>query len=165
MQARSSNTPAIFFRDQPADIPSHTSRSDDDDSRDFSKGLAQQYVEQAAETFDSMDEALCVYCCIHIQSATQSLIRLVRYDRSAKDLDRLSKLGHFLKGSSASIGLVSVSKNCAAMQNYGSCKDEAGTSNISSEDALKNCTDLIPKLKVEQTKAKKWLEEFYKEKW
>lgn len=34
--------------------------SDDDDSRDFSKGLAQQYVDQATETFVEMDEALSV---------------------------------------------------------------------------------------------------------
>lgn len=34
--------------------------SDDDDSRDFSKGLAQQYVDQATSTFAEMDEALSV---------------------------------------------------------------------------------------------------------
>lgn len=33
---------------------------DDDDSRDFSKGLSQQYVEQASSTFAEMDEALYV---------------------------------------------------------------------------------------------------------
>lgn len=33
---------------------------DDDDDREFSKGLAQQYVDQAASTFGEMDEALCV---------------------------------------------------------------------------------------------------------
>lgn len=115
---------------------------DDDDSRDFSKGLAQQYVEQAASTFDDMDDAL-----------------------SQKDLDRLSKLGHFLKGSSASIGLVAVSKSCAAMQNYGSLLDESGSDKIDSETALSKCADLLKTLKVDQEKAKKWLMDFYKEEW
>jgi len=115
---------------------------DDDDSRDFSKGLAQQYVDQAASTFDEMDQAL-----------------------SEEDLDKLSKLGHFLKGSSASIGLVSVSKSCASMQNLGSLKGEDGTGEIDSKTALTKCTELLSTLKVEQEKAKKWLMEFYKEQW
>ncbi|KAL7009099.1 Phosphorelay intermediate protein [Cystobasidiomycetes sp. EMM_F5] len=115
---------------------------DDDDSREFSKGLAQQYVEQAVATFAEMEDAL-----------------------SKQDLDKLSKLGHFLKGSSASIGLIAVSKSCAEMQNFGNCLDEAGSSRISSEKALENCTGLIVKLKKEQDAAKTWLEDFYKEKW
>ncbi|KAK9897691.1 histidine-phosphotransfer domain, HPT domain-containing protein [Cystobasidium minutum MCA 4210] len=115
---------------------------DDDDSRDFSKGLAQQYVDQATSTFAEMDEAL-----------------------EQKDLDRLSKLGHFLKGSSSSVGLASVSKLCALMQNYGNEKDDSGTGSISKEDALVKCRDLLPELKVEQGRAKKWLEQFYKETW
>lgn len=86
-------------------------------------------------------------------------------NRSKQDLDKLSKLGHFLKGSSASIGLIAVSKSCAEMQNFGNCLDEAGSSRISSEKALENCTGLIVKLKKEQDAAKTWLEDFYKEKW
>jgi hypothetical protein len=35
-----------------------TNRDDDDEEREFSKGLAQQYVEQATSTFAEMDEAL-----------------------------------------------------------------------------------------------------------
>lgn len=88
-----------------------------------------------------------------------------KYNREQKDLDRLSKLGHFLKGSSSSVGLASVSKLCALMQNYGSEKDESGLQSISKTDALEKCRDLLPDLKVEQGRAKKWLEQFYKETW
>jgi osomolarity two-component system phosphorelay intermediate protein YPD1 len=84
---------------------------------------------------------------------------------SQKDLDKLSKLGHFLKGSSASIGLVAVSKSCAAMQNYGSLLDESGSDKIDSTTALSKCADLLKTLKVDQEKAKKWLMDFYKEEW
>lgn len=116
---------------------------DDDDDREFSKGLAQQYVEQADHTFKEMDEAL-----------------------AAKNLDKLSKLGHFLKGSSSSVGLQAVSKLCAYMQNYGSMKDSSGTIDFDNSDqSLKACEELLPKLKQEQARAKKWLEDFYKEKW
>lgn len=51
------------------------------------------------------------------------------------------------------------------MQNYGSEKDEAGTGTISKEEALEKCQKLLPDLKVEQGRAKKWLEQFYKETW
>ena len=85
---------------------------------------------------------------------------------ASKDLDRLSKLGHFLKGSSASVGLIAVSKHCASMQNLGSCRDaESGTKKISEGDALKEIEALMKDLTAEQGRAKKWLEEFYKEEW
>lgn len=85
--------------------------------------------------------------------------------RKAKDLDNLSKLGHFLKGSSASIGLVAVSKSCAKMQNYGHLKDEAGTGSISAEEATEKIEQLLVTLKDEQKQAKKWLMDYYKEEW
>lgn len=115
---------------------------DDDDDREFSKDLAQQYVSQAANTFDEMDAAL-----------------------KEKDLGTLSSLGHFLKGSSASIGFVRVSASCAAMQNLGNKKNEDATEDLDAESALKKCADLLEVLKVEQDKAEKWLADFYKEKW
>jgi hypothetical protein len=51
------------------------------------------------------------------------------------------------------------------MQNYGSNKDEVGTGDIDDSTALKKCTDLLPELKIEQGKAKEWLEKFYGEQW
>lgn len=48
----------LTFAD-PSGLPSFD-YSDDDDTHEFSKGLAQQYVEQAESTFDEMDEALYV---------------------------------------------------------------------------------------------------------
>lgn len=89
----------------------------------------------------------------------------MKQNREAKDLDRLSKLGHFLKGSSSSVGLASVSKLCALMQNYGSEKDDSGINSISKDLALKKLSKLLPDLKIEQGRAKKWLETFYKEEW
>ena len=85
--------------------------------------------------------------------------------REKKDLDTLSKLGHFLKGSSASIGLVAVSESCASMQNLGNLLDETGAKSITREKALSKCTELLETLKKDQVKAKAWLEKFYKEEW
>ncbi|KAJ2549955.1 Phosphorelay intermediate protein, partial [Coemansia sp. RSA 1933] len=53
----------------------------DDDGYEFSQDIVFDYFEQAKTTFADMDKALL-----------------------AKDLAKLSSLGHFLKGSSATIG-------------------------------------------------------------
>ena len=47
--------------------------------------------------------------------------------RAAKDLKQLSALGHYLKGSSASIGVTKVKDACEKIQHYGAGFDETGT--------------------------------------
>ena len=47
--------------------------------------------------------------------------------RAASDLHELSQLGHFLKGSSATLGLTKVKDACEKIQHYGARKDESGT--------------------------------------
>ncbi|KAJ1937909.1 Phosphorelay intermediate protein, partial [Linderina macrospora] len=54
----------------------------DDEEDEFSKQIVYNYFEQAETTFSNMEKAI-----------------------KARDLARLSELGHFLKGSSASIGI------------------------------------------------------------
>ena len=47
--------------------------------------------------------------------------------RQKRDLAQLSSLGHFLKGSSATLGLNKVKDHCEKIQHYGARKDETGT--------------------------------------
>jgi len=77
---------------------------DDEDEREFSKSIVYGFFEQAEQTFKELDEAL-----------------------EKKDLVQLSSLGHFLKGSSATLGLTKVKDSCAKIQHYGQMKNEAGT--------------------------------------
>lgn len=51
-----------------------------------------------------------------------------------KDLPELSALGHFLKGSSATLGFVKVKEQCERIQHFGAKKDETGTVDIEDED-------------------------------
>ena len=51
------------------------------------------------------------------------------------------------------------------MQDYGSEKDDSGLNQISKEVAYNKLEILLPQLKAEQGRAKKWLEAFYKEEW
>ncbi|KKA19455.1 Phosphotransmitter protein Ypd1 [Rasamsonia emersonii CBS 393.64] len=71
---------------------------DDDEEREFSKGIVYGFFEQAETTFENMKKAL-----------------------SSEDFDELSRLGHFLKGSSATLGLTKVRDACEKIQH---CKDD-----------------------------------------
>lgn len=90
---------------------------DDEEEREFSRSIVFGFFEQAEQTFVKMDDAL-----------------------KRKDLEELSSLGHFLKGSSATLGLTKVKDSCEKIQHYGQKKDEAGTADEEDEDV---CLDRI----------------------
>ncbi|EEQ41302.1 putative phosphorelay intermediate protein [Clavispora lusitaniae] len=79
----------------------------DEDEEGFSKGLFQTFVDQFQETFTEIDENV-----------------------KSKNLEKLSSLGHYLKGSAAALGLSTISEQCERIQNYGHKNnfDNAGTS-------------------------------------
>jgi osomolarity two-component system phosphorelay intermediate protein YPD1 len=78
-------------------------------------------------------------------------------------LKTLSELGHFLKGSSATLGLTKVKDSCEKMQHYGSLKDDTGTKDIDEEEAKKKLKTIIKQAKEEFTEVKGVLKEFYKD--
>ncbi|GAA5820888.1 hypothetical protein JCM11251_001863 [Rhodosporidiobolus azoricus] len=115
---------------------------DDDESHEFSKTLAFDYITQAESTFIEIEEAL-----------------------ASRSLDDLSKRGHFLKGSSAALGLQRVQHSCEAMQHFGKRRDARGEGpEVSEDEALARCRVLLKRLRKEQEEAKEWLEGFYKTK-
>ncbi|PRT56303.1 Multistep phosphorelay regulator 1 [Wickerhamiella sorbophila] len=69
---------------------------DDDKERSFSRSIVETFFDQAETTFGKMDNAL-----------------------AENDLETLSQLGHFLKGSSASLGLTKVQNACSEIQHLG----------------------------------------------
>lgn len=69
----------------------------DEDDPDFSKGLIIQFIDQAETTFKEMQLNL----------------------ETTKDLKTLDNLGHFLKGSSAALGLQRIAWVCERIQNLG----------------------------------------------
>ncbi|KAJ3014042.1 hypothetical protein HKX48_005380 [Thoreauomyces humboldtii] len=113
---------------------------EDDEDRSFSRDIVTNYFEQAETTFASMDTSL-----------------------TEKDLQALSRLGHFLKGSSAALGLTKVKASCEKMQNYGNMKDERGSGSITAEEALKRIAALLKQTKVEYKEAEEYLKKFYGE--
>ncbi|CAO3640763.1 unnamed protein product [Mucor hiemalis] len=111
---------------------------DDEDDHEFSYSIVLNYFEQAEATFGDMDSAL-----------------------EKKDLNELSRLGHFLKGSSAAIGLKKVKATCEKIQNVGNQQDEEGTGELEKDEALKRITPLLPQVKKEYSEAEEYLKNFY----
>jgi osomolarity two-component system phosphorelay intermediate protein YPD1 len=114
---------------------------DDDDDRDFSKGLVFGFFEQDDSTFEKMEKAL-----------------------EEKKLSELSALGHFLKGSSATLGLSKVKEACEKIQHYGAGKDETGTVNEPNQStSLKNIEKTLDQVKEDYKEVEEFLREFYGE--
>ena len=78
-----------------------------------------------------------------------------------RDYTKLSSLGHFLKGSSAALGVIGVRESCELIQNYGNLRDEKAGENLTPEDALSRISDVLERAKEEFKEAETWLEDWY----
>ncbi|KAL9135315.1 MAG: hypothetical protein Q9175_003491 [Cornicularia normoerica] len=112
---------------------------DDEDEREFSKSIVYGFFEQAEATFEKMDTSLREH-----------------------ELANISSLGHFLKGSSATLGMTKVKDSCEKIQHYGAHKDDAGQStNMEDTVLLKKIKATVVKVKVEYKEAERILKQFY----
>ncbi|KIK59389.1 hypothetical protein GYMLUDRAFT_678578 [Collybiopsis luxurians FD-317 M1] len=112
---------------------------DEDDTHDFSREMVEEYYSQAAQTFKDMDAAL-----------------------AKKDLTKLSDLGHFLKGSSATLGVTRVQNSCEKIQRYGQLRDEEKGIDLDNKQALDLIAQLVTQVKSEYAAAEKWMRNWYK---
>jgi osomolarity two-component system phosphorelay intermediate protein YPD1 len=79
--------------------------------------------------------------------------------RKEKDLESLSSLGHFLKGSSAALGVCKVQSSCEDIQHYGQLRE--GNKVIKEDDAIAKIGTTLARAREEYQVAKVWLQEFY----
>jgi osomolarity two-component system phosphorelay intermediate protein YPD1 len=80
-----------------------------------------------------------------------------------RDFHALSSLGHYLKGSSAAVGLVKLKASCEKIQNYGNKLDETGNTSIAEDDALAKIAEVLVVTKKDFRDAEIWLKRFYGE--
>ncbi|WWC66493.1 uncharacterized protein I206_100395 [Kwoniella pini CBS 10737] len=113
---------------------------EDGEKHSFSKGIVWGYFEQAEATFKDMEAAIV-----------------------DEDLTKLSSLGHFLKGSSAALGIIRVQASCEKMQHYGHKRDEEAGVSLSADEALERIKKLLTDCKKDYGVAKKWMENLYEE--
>ena len=82
--------------------------------------------------------------------------------RKNKSLPTLHTLGHFLKGSSATLGLIKVKDSCEKIQNYGGGKDESGQREEPNDEvSLQAIKETLVKLKVDYADVERRLRRFY----
>ncbi|KAK9236102.1 signal transduction histidine kinase [Lipomyces kononenkoae] len=112
---------------------------DDEDDREFSRSIVWNFFEQAENTFTQMDTAL-----------------------GNRDLEQLSSLGHFLKGSSAALGLTKVKNSCEKIQHLGAQKDETGTTDLNDpEFCLKEIKTILQSVRQEYAESESFLRKYY----
>ncbi|KAI3340407.1 hpt domain-containing protein [Ustulina deusta] len=112
---------------------------DSEEDREFSKSIVYGFFEQAEETFGKMDSAL-----------------------ESKDLEELYRLGHFLKGSSATVGMTKVKDSCEKIQRYGKKENVDGTAENDVELCLSRIKSTLITVKSEYADAEKILKDFFK---
>lgn len=82
----------------------------------------------------------------------------------AKNLDELSKLGHFLKGSSATLGFVKVRDECEKIQHYGHKKNDTGEVDEPDEEkCLRLIAESLKEAKVGYTAVNELMKKYYAE--
>lgn len=96
---------------------------DDDMERGFSRTIVYEFFKQAETTFDQMEDKIKI-----------------------QDLPSLSSLGHFLKGSSATLGLIKLKEACEKIQNLGAGKDATGLSVV--VDKAQSLAEIDKTLKI-----------------
>ncbi|KAF2433217.1 phosphotransmitter protein Ypd1 [Tothia fuscella] len=112
---------------------------DDEVEREFSRSIVFDFFDQADATFTKMDD------CI-----------------KDADLDQLSALGHFLKGSSATLGLTKVKDSCEKIQHFGARKDETGQIDEPDDDvSIDRISNTLSQAKKEFKAVEKTLRKFY----
>ncbi|MCJ1372437.1 hypothetical protein MMC20_003661 [Loxospora ochrophaea] len=112
---------------------------DDEEEREFSKSIVYGFFEQAEVTFQELETTV-----------------------GERDLKKLSSLGHFLKGSSATLGLTKVKDSCEKIQNYGSHKNAAGADWNADDDTLLNqIKATLAEVRVEYAEVERKLKRFY----
>ncbi len=118
---------------------------------------------QACEPFHSSARCTAIHAFPCTTATTgKSVADTLGYDRESKDVAQLSSLGHFLKGSSATLGLTKVKDACEKIQHYGAFKDETGTTEVLDKElCLERIKKTMVPLKQDYAEAEIILKRYY----
>lgn len=112
---------------------------EDEIEREFSTNIILNYFDQVETTCAEMLEKL-----------------------NDRDLDQLSALGHFLKGSSAALGFSWIQNSCEKIQHFGAHKDETGVNEVNDDDlCLERIRHTLDLVNVEFKTTKEILQNYF----
>ncbi|KAI9697287.1 MAG: hypothetical protein M1836_004851 [Candelina mexicana] len=138
----SSGLPECGDSIDPATFEQILEMDDDEEDREFSRSIVYGFFEQAEGTFKKMESNI-----------------------AKGDLASLSSLGHFLKGSSATLGLTKVKDSCEKIQHYGAHKDAGGTIDEPDDTTcLNRIKHTLADVRIEYMEVEKVLKRFYNDK-
>ena len=100
---------------------------------------------------------------IYQPSQGESLNSRFQFLSRIKDLATLSSRGHFLKGSSAALGVQKVQASCEKIQHYGQLRDEEKETDLTEAEALEKIGSLFGTVKSEYGMAESALKAWYLE--
>jgi osomolarity two-component system phosphorelay intermediate protein YPD1 len=111
---------------------------DEPDDHEFSSSIVFDFFDQAERTFDSMDSAL-----------------------KEGDLPKLASLGHYLKGSSATLGMVKVRDGCEKIQRFGKNENLDGSAEPDNVVCLSRIGEALDGVKKDYKTVEEKLREHY----
>ncbi|RPB28039.1 histidine-phosphotransfer domain, HPT domain-containing protein [Terfezia boudieri ATCC MYA-4762] len=112
---------------------------DGDEEKEFSRTIVFDFFSQAEEKIEEMK--------VNLQQ---------------KNLDGLSSLGHFLKGSSATLGFTKIKDACEAIQHLGNGLDEHGQRMVTDpKDSLDRIQKKVDVMEVDCKLLRKILRRYY----
>lgn len=82
-------------------------------------------------------------------------------DRDSQDLPDLSSKGHYLKGSSATLGLIKIRDSCEKIQRYGLKENVDGSPEPNEELCLKRIKETLKELRGDFDEIAKAMKKFY----
>lgn len=86
---------------------------------------------------------------------------MTKSSSAARDLRKLSELGHYLKGSSATLGLVKVKDHCEKIQRYGKHENLDGTPLPDDDECLRRITEALASARSDFERAEALLTAFF----
>jgi len=100
---------------------------DDDEAMEFSRTIVEEFFSQASITLNELANSIKI-----------------------GDLPQVTSKGHFLKGSSATLGFVKVRDSCEKIQHLGNELDEAGLKHIKDKaESIKRITNALRDLSID----------------
>ena len=119
----------------------------DEDEEGFALSLVETFVQQANETFIKIEELIN------------------SNNTNDETLEKLSQLGHYLKGSAAALGLRKVQEQCERIQNYGK-KDSFDNNEIANNarnnnDWIKCVNEAYRETRINFDKSKLLLSQYF----
>ena len=84
-------------------------------------------------------------------------------NRKHEDLATLHRLGQFLKGSSATLGMTKVKDSCEKIQRFGKRENEDGSPQDDDKLSLSRLAKTLKQVKEEYAEAEATLRKFYAE--